>query len=157
MKRKKTVLILTLILLAALAALGAVSMRQKPEYDTHYYTDDYPEIYKNQLQIIFGEDYVIREKETIVIGGEDCDCGYHTDGYEYNEWKVSYQDQSGRTYEQTLDNKTSLEAQQLLWLASQLEQYYTRKYLIDFFKEGTFEDLSVGGSMEEKRTYQCWT
>lgn len=151
MKRKKAVLILALILVAALAALGAGIIRQKPEYDTHYYTDDYPEIYKNQLQIIFGEDYVIGEKETIVIEGEDCDCGYHADGYEYNEWKISYQDQSGQTYEQTLDNKTSLESQQLSWLRSQLAQYYTQKYLIDFFKEGTFEDLSAGE--KHGRTY----
>ena len=143
MKRKKIILILALILLAALAALGAGSMKQKPDYDTSYYTDDYPKIYKNQLQVIFGEDYVIGEKETIMIEGEDCDCGYHANGYEYNEWKISYQDQNGQTYEQTLDNKTSLEAQQISWLASQLEQCYTQRYLIDFFEEGTF-NCSVG-------------
>lgn len=56
MKRKNAVLILVLIILAALAALGAGIMRQKPEDDAGYCTDDYSEIYKNQLQIIFGED-----------------------------------------------------------------------------------------------------
>lgn len=151
MKRKKIVLILALILLVALAAFGMRIMRRKPEDGVHYCTDDYSEIYKNQLQIICGEDYVIGEKETIVIEGEDCDCGYHADDFEYNEWKISYQDQNGQIYEQTLDNKSSLESQQLSWLASQLEQYYTQKYLIDFFKEGTFEDLSVGG--KHGRTY----
>ncbi|MDE7250378.1 MAG: hypothetical protein K2N82_10965, partial [Lachnospiraceae bacterium] len=151
MKRKKAVLILALILVAALAALAMGSMRQKPEDNASYCTDDYSEIYKNQLRLIFGEDYVIGEKETIVIEGEDCDCGYHTNDFEYDEWKISYQDQNGQTYEQTLENKSSLEAQQISWLASQLEQYYTQKYLVDFFEEGTFEDLSVGG--KHGRTY----
>lgn len=144
---RKTVLILLVILMV----LAAGCMRQEPEYDTNYYTDDYSEMYKSELQIIFGEDYEIGEKETITVEGEDCDCGYHADGYEYNEWKISYQDRNGQTFTQTLNNMSSLESQQLSWLGNQLGQYYTQKYLIDFFEEGTFEDLVIGES--HGRTY----
>ena len=144
MKRKKTVWILALVLLAVLAALGVGSVRRRTESDFIHYTDDYSEIYKNQLQIIFGEGYGIGEKETIVVEGEDCDCGFHSDGYEYYEWEIVYQDQNGRTFTQTLNNMRTLESQQLSWLNSQLRQYYTQKYLVDFFKEGTFEDIATG-------------
>ena len=151
MKRKKAVLILTLVLSAVLVPLSIGYPKQKLKHSTNYYTEDYSKIYENELQIILGEDYVVGEMETIVVEGEDCDCGYHSDGYEYNEWKILYQDQNGQTFTQTLNNTTSLEFQQLSWLRCQLEQYYTQKYLIDFFEAGTFEDISTGDRLG--RTY----
>ncbi len=163
MNRKKTVYIGVLILLAILAVLVMGSKRQKPEYDAgndrkqntghdkEYRTEDYPERYKNQLQIIFGENYIIGEKETIIVEEEDCDCGYHTDGYEYDQWNISYQDQDGQNFTQILNNRMSLESQQLSWLNNHLRQYYTQKYLIDFFEDGTFERVSTGEDLG--RTY----
>lgn len=150
MKRKNTLLTLTLILSIALAISGLIMIRKKNTSETIRYTDDYSEEYKHQLQIIFGKDYLISEKETVIIEGEDCSCGYHVDSQEYNEWKISYQDQNGQTFTQTLNNKDSLESQQLSWLNIQLKQYYKQKYLMDFFDEGTFEGLSIES---DGRTY----
>lgn len=161
MKRKKIVLIF--IAMLVITGIGVSVYFNKAAYDRiedteqdggHYTsqnTDDYSEIYADQLKIIFGEDYVIEGKETIVIEGEDCDCGYHSDDYKYDEWKISYQDRNGQKFTQTLNNKESLEAQQLTWLGNQLSQYYIQKYLIDFFEDGTFEDLSIGE--DRGRTY----
>lgn len=154
MKRKKIVLIFLVML--AITGIGVSMYFNKVVHDriddteqdgvhhTSQNTEDYSEIYADQLKIIFGEDYVIEGKETIVIEGEDCDCGYHSEDYMYDEWKISYQDQNGQKFTQTLNNKDSLESQQLTWLGNQLSQYYIQKYLIDFFEDGTFEDLSVG-------------
>lgn len=152
-KSKKTiaVIIFVLVLLPAAVYAGTAVYRLSQAHDTVRYTEDYPQIYKDQLQIIFGEDYTIGEKERIVIEGEDCSCGYHSSTYEYDEWKITYQDQRGRTFTQTLNNTASLESQQLSWLRSQLEQYYMQKYVSDFFEEGTFEDLSTGE--KHGRTY----
>ncbi len=138
MKKKKILFLLFLFLFLTAAALMQEST---PPYDTVYYTDDYAEIYKEQLQTIFGEDYQISGKETVRIMGEDCGCGYHSDGYEYYTWNISYQDENGYVFTQTLDNMTSLELQQLSWLDHHLCQYYRQKYLNDFFEEGIFEDL----------------
>ena len=145
-KSKKTVLLIILILLLFLAAVctGILIHRLAQKHDIVRCTEDYSKIYKDQLQTIFGDGYTIGEKETIVIEGEDCSCGYHSASYEYNEWEISYKDQNGQTFTQTLNNTTSLEAQQLSWLRSQLEQYYMQKYVSDFFEEGTFQDLSIG-------------
>lgn len=141
MKKKKTLLTLAIILPIILIGSGAIIASRRTAYETVYYTDDYPEIYKNQLQTIFGENYLLGEKETITIEGEDCSCGYHSDSYEYNQWKISYQDQYGQTFTQTLNNTASLESQQLSWLCRQLAQYYQQKYVINFFDEGTLKDL----------------
>lgn len=140
-----------LILTVVLAAAGTGIWKRRSVYDANHYTEDYSELYQNQLRIIFGENATIGEKETVVMEGEDCDCGYHSESYSYNQWKISYQDEMGQSFMQTLNNKDSLESQQLSWLNSQLRQYYTQKYLIDFFEEGTFEDLSTGEGLG--RTY----
>lgn len=109
----------------------------------HVYTDDYPTIYQNQLRIMFGPDYQIGEKKTIHIKAENCDCGFHTDGYLYNEWNITYEDQNGSVYTQTLNNRTDLAYQQLSWLQNQLSAYYKQKYFLNRFPEGTFQGLST--------------
>ncbi len=155
MKRKRALstpamlLAVSLVILLALSIAGVTGHRTAQ--DTVCYTDDYPTLYKEQLQIIFGEDYQISEKETVVVEGEDCGCGYHSDSYVYDRWTISYQDQNGQAFSQTMDNTASLEAQQLTWLKEQLRQYYQQRYLIWFFDEGTFEGLSTADAHE--RTY----
>lgn len=142
---KKTKIIIIILVLIRLFILAAdiIGTPQEPLYDTIYYTDDYPELYKEQLSVIFGKDYQIGEKETFTIEGENCSCGYHSDGYVYDEWPVSYQDQYGQTFTQTIDNMNPLWYQQITWLNEQLRQYYIQNYLIDFFDEGSFEGLSL--------------
>lgn len=109
----------------------------------HVYTEAYPTLYQDQLRIMFGPDYQIGEKKTIHIKAENCDCGFHTDGYIYDEWDITYQDQNGYTYTQTLNNRTNLASQQLSWMQNQLSAYYKQKYLLNRFPEGTFQDLSA--------------
>lgn len=127
-------LIITMIINA-----GASYMKNRP----HVYTEDYPALYENQLRIMFGSDYETGEKRTVEIEAENCGCGYHAGGYIYDEWEITYKDQYGYPYTQILNNRESLEAQQLDWLKTQLSVYYKRKYLLNRFPEGTFQDLSA--------------
>ncbi len=55
----------------------------------------YPEIYQEELRIIFGEDCEIGEKNTIFVEGEDCDCGSSSSSYQYDTWEVTYHDRRG--------------------------------------------------------------
>ena len=109
----------------------------------HTYTEDYPSLYQKELRIMFGPDYQVGEKKTVQIEAEDCGCGYHSDGYIYDEWEITYQDQNGRRYTQILNNMDSLANQQLSWLINQLSVYYKQNYLISRFPEGTFQDLTL--------------
>lgn len=111
-----------------------------------YYGDDYAKDYAGQLEMIFGPDYEISEKERIVIEGEICGCGWYTNGVEYDQWEITYKDRYGQEFTQILNNKEGLENQQLTWLKKQLEQHYTQKYIIEYFEEGSFEDVSIDGS-----------
>ncbi len=91
---------------------------------------------------MFGPDYQISEKETVIIEAVNCDCGFHTDGYQYDVWEITYQDQAGYTYTQKLNNMDRLEKQQIGWLEKQLGNYYKQKYMIEPFPENIFQDLS---------------
>ena len=107
------------------------------------YEEDYPEIYAEELRIIFGEDCEIGEKNTIFVDGEDCDCGSSSSSYQYDEWEVTYHDWRGETFTQTIDNEHSLTRLQYSWLTNHLNQYYERRYLFDYFDEGTFEEPTI--------------
>lgn len=155
MKKKKIIFIMLAVLALITAAAGVVSIvlyRQKHEIKTVYYTEDYTKLYEEELQIIFGEDCRIGEKETITIEGEDCSCGFHSDTYIYDQWEISYKDRSGQEYTQILNNRSGLEYQQLWWLEEQLEQHYKQQFLVDYFEEGTFQELSV----EENGSTYCF-
>lgn len=156
MKRKKKILIslsiFGFIIIAVMAVMG-ISYYNRHAIKTIYCTEDYTEMYEEELRLIFGEDYQILEKKTVTLEGEDCSCGYHSDTYIYDQWIISYEDQSGQKYTQILNNKNDLENQQIRWLKEQLEQHYKKQFLVDCFEEGTFQDLSVE---ENGRTY-CFT
>ncbi len=111
-----------------------------------YYQENYPEIYSEELRIIFGEDCKIGEKETIYVEGEECECGYCAAGYQYDTWTVTYHDRDGVTFTQTIDNSNSLESLQLSWLKNHMGRYYEKKYLLDYFEEGTFMGLTETGT-----------
>ena len=76
-------------------AVMGISFYNRHAIKTICYTEDYTELYEEELRLIFGEDYQIGEKETITIEGEDCSCGYHSDTYIYDQWEISYEDQLG--------------------------------------------------------------
>lgn len=150
MKAKKVILIFVLIIAAVTVVMG-ISYYNRHAVKTFYYTEDYTELYKEELQIIFGENYRIGEKETITEEGEDCSCGYHSDTYIYDQWEITYEDQLGQEYTQTLNNKNTLENQQIGWLEEQLEQHYKKQFLVEHFAEGTLRGLS-----EENGSTYCY-
>ncbi len=97
MKRKKMILILLsffCLIIITMAVMG-IFFYNRHAIKTICYTEDYTELYEEELRLIFGEDYQIGEKETITIEGEDCSCGYHSDTYIYDQWEISYEDQLG--------------------------------------------------------------
>lgn len=109
----------------------------------HVYKEDYALLYGEELRDIFGPGCEIGEKRTVTIEAEDCGCGYHTDGYIYDEWTLTYKDQEGYVHTQVMDNRTEPENQQLSWLKYQLADYYKQKYMLEPFPEGTFQGLSL--------------
>lgn len=146
-KYKKRIIILAIIFLAAGGCvLFFYNYKKAHTVPEHIYVEDYPEIYAEELRIIFGEDCEIGEKKTFYEEGEVCGCGWITPTEQFDEWEVTYHDWRGETFTQTINNMYSLESLQDSWLKSHLEQYYEKKYLIDYFDEGTFEELT-------KRTY----
>ncbi len=136
-----------------------------------YFSEDYPEIYSEELRIIFGEDYKIGEKETLYMEGEECDCGYCSTGYQHDTWKVTYHDREGETFTQTIDNMYNLESLQFTWLKNHLAQYYDKKYVAKYFEEGILKEpssdghyctvtIGIGGgsyTMDEKEEYDKLT
>lgn len=157
MGKKRIIIAVVLLFTAAVAGGGIfyfVNRQQEPlEYVVHrsasyekdgmdYYSEDYPQVYSEELGIIFGEGYKVGEKKSVYMEGEDCDCGICSTGYWYDTWEVTYHDQAGETFTQTIDNRYSLEYLELTWLKNHLAQYYEKKYIVKFFDEGTFEELS---------------
>ena len=115
-------LVLFLLFVFALAALLS---EKYPRYEKH--TDDYPVIYADKLEEIFGryslgplrEDHMESEDGRLVR--DSC------------EWQISYCDSCGREIECTLNNYETLPVQQLRWLQKQLEEYFRSKYVVTFF------------------------
>ncbi|MDE5866825.1 MAG: hypothetical protein K2H31_09535 [Lachnospiraceae bacterium] len=136
--KKKVVFFAILFLVAA----GGIILYFRNRVPKEIYVEDYPEIYAEELRIIFGEDYEIGEKETFYEEGYICSCGEVMPTVQYDTWEVTYHDWSGETFTQTIDNRDSLESLQYSWLKNHLKQYYEKKYLIDYFDEGTFEELT---------------
>lgn len=167
-KYRKRVLIPVILFLAAAIAAGLLFYNYKKAHTVpeEIYVEDYPEIYAEELRIIFGEDCEIGEKNTTFIEGDVCGCGHVTPTLQYDTWEVTYHDRSGETFTQTISNRDSLESLQYSWLQKHLKQYYEQKYLIDYFDEEIFEELirstycfvsvGVGASgftMDEKEEY----
>lgn len=178
MGKKRIIIAAVLLFTAAVAGGGIfyfVNRQQEPlEYVVHrsasyekdgidYYAEDYPQVYSEELGIIFGEGYKVGEKKSVYMEGEDCDCGICSTGYWYDTWEVTYHDQAGDTFTQIIDNRYSMEYLKLTWLKKHLAQYYEKKYVADFFDEGTFTDdsgcivyMGIGGydSHTDKEMYE---
>ena len=118
------------------------------EHEITYYTENYPGIYKEELQCIFGDTLQIGKKRTIEVEGEYCDCGISSNGYVYDEWDLTYQDEQGRTFTVCMDNRglDSISEWQIKWLLAQLETYYMEEYVWEYFEDGVLET-------EEHKTY----
>lgn len=144
-KPAKTIIFsLSVLLVISLALIVLIrAVLRYYESQPHIYEEDYPAIYQDQLLIMFGPDYQISEKETVLQESFYCGCGFHSDGYQYDVWKITYQDQEGYTYTQELNNMDTLEGQQIRMLENQLRDYYKQKYMIEPFPKDTFQDLSL--------------
>lgn len=138
----RAIFFVMLFLAAGGSILFVYNYKKANTVPEHIYVEDYPEIYAEELRIIFGEDCEIGEKETFYEEGYICDCGWVTPTEQHDTWEVTYHDRRGEEYTQTINNSNSLEDLQYSWLKNHLKQYYEKKYLMDFFDEGTFQELT---------------
>ena len=110
--------ILVIVLVLAFSAKG-------PGDQT--YTEDYAVKYADELKEIFGDHSVGPRREVNTVS-ESGDWAWH-----FSEWTVVYRDACGREMECTLNNYEALPAQQLRWLADQVEQHFYTDYIVPFF------------------------
>lgn len=103
------------------------------------YEEDYASIYSEKIKIVFGPNCKVGEKRDIRIEGESCSCGYHQDTLIYDEWEITYMDQYGQTYVQTMNNMDSFEEQQIEWMTNQMEEHYKANQLGAYFDPETLE------------------
>ena len=121
---RKQVVKAIIFFVAVIAADGIISyFHNHKQEKVELYVEDYPEIYAEELRIIFGEDYEIGEKNTVFKEGVDCSCGYTAPTLQYDTWEVTYHDRRGETFTQTINNKDSLEYLQYLWLQRHMKKY----------------------------------
>ena len=78
--------------------------------------------------------------------GERCACGYHSDTYIYDEWEITYKDQYGQIFVQTMNNMEGFEEQQIEWLTNQMEEHYKANQLKDYFDQDTLEGIEIKGN-----------
>lgn len=96
-------------------------------------TDDYPSLYTDELNVVFG-DHTLSERTEKHIEGEVCSCGYHRDEIDYYEWTVTYTDAYGQTMQCRLNNYESLPSQLFDWLEDQIEAHFYTNYIERYFE-----------------------
>ena len=111
-------------LAAIIAIIGATVAIDAEEHTVKHlvYTDDYPALYADELDQIFGT-YSLGERVEKHIEGEDCSCGYHQDTLDFYEWQITYTDACGQEMHCTINNHESIYYQQYDWLESQIKQH----------------------------------
>ncbi len=142
------ILILSFLLLISIGALFLwEGIPRKHKIEERVYEEDYAVIYSEEIKIVFGPDCKVGEKKDITSEGESCSCGYHRDTYIYDEWEITYKDQYGQTFVQTMNNMESFEEQQIEWMTNQMEEHYKTTQLKDYFDQSTLEgfELEQGG------------
>ncbi len=142
-KDTRVVLIIFFVLVFGPFIVGILLLRDKVprqhDIEELVYEDDYASIYSEELKIVFGPDCKVGDKKDIIIEGESCSCGYHQDTLIYDEWEITYKDQYGQTYVQTMNNIESFEEQQIEWLTTQMEEHYRANQLGEYFDPETLE------------------
>lgn len=129
--------------ICALIFLRIMDTNQYYEDRYYYYTEDYPKLYREELEALCGSSMAVGEKRDEVDALEwfypvqtpaGATSGEAWDIYNYYEWQVSYEDSLGRTCTQTLNNKDKFDlgSLQFAWLENQLTDYYTECYLKEF-------------------------
>ena len=98
------------------------------------YTDDYPVVFAEELETIFG-DFTIGERTERHIDGEVCSCGYHQDTIDFYEWQITYTDACGQKMTCVLNNRQTLYYQQLQWLEDQIETHFFTNYVTPCFHD----------------------
>lgn len=142
-KDTRVVLIIFFVLVFGPFIVGILLLRDKVprqhDIEELVYEDDYASIYSEELKIVFGPDCKVGDKKDIIIEGESCSCGYHQDTLIYDEWEITYKDQYGQTYVQTMNNIDSFEKQQIEWMTNQMEEHYRANQLGEYFDPKTLE------------------
>lgn len=149
-KDTRVVLIIFFVLVFGPFIVGILLLRDKVprqhDIEELVYEDDYASIYSEELKIVFGPDCKVGDKKDIIIEGKSCSCGYHQDTLIYDEWEITYKDQYGQTYVQTMNNMESFEEQQIEWLTNQMEEHYKANQLKDYFDQDTLEGIEIKGN-----------
>ena len=142
-KDTRVVLIIFFVLVFGPFIVGILLLRDKvprqQDIEELVYEDDYASIYSEELKIVFGPDCKVGEKKHITSEGESCSCGYHRDTYIYDEWEITYKDQYGQTFVQTMNNIESFEEQQIEWMTNQMEEHYRANQFGEYFDPETLE------------------
>ncbi len=133
---RRTIIIkpVVIMILGALCSGMVGCYAHEHDIKTLTYTEDYSQMYANELEQIFG-DYILGKREEIHIEGEECDCGYHEDTVDYYEWNITYTDSCGQTIECRLNNCESIYHQQYEWLEDQVETHFYDNYMMKYFGE----------------------
>lgn len=142
-KDTRVVLIIFFALVFGPFIVGILLLRDKvprqQDIEELVYEDDYASIYSEEIKIVFGPNCKVGEKKHITSEGESCSCGYHRDTYIYDEWEITYKDQYGQAYDQTMNNIESFEEQQIEWMTNQMEEHYRANQLGEYFDPETLE------------------
>ena len=115
-----------------------------------FYLRDYPDIYRQQLDIIFGEDYEVGPRHTISEFTEHVD---RSETYQYYyTWEITYKDLLGDKYTVELDNidysnyfpdgtyYTNFEMSVYAWMYSQVTEHF-KKLILDSQNEGYIDTI----------------
>ena len=156
-KDTRVVLIIFFALVFGPFIVGILLLRDKvprqQDIEELVYEDDYASTYSEEIKIVFGPDCKVGDKKDITIEGESCGCGYHSDTYIYDEWEITYKDQYGQTFVQTMNNMESFEEQQIEWMTKQMEEHYKANQLKDYFNQDTLEGIEVKGSRSRANVF----
>lgn len=103
-------------------------------YSPRVFLKDYPALYKDELQALFGDDFSVGERVSISKYEEHVDRSA-TFVYYYS-WEITYTDQFGEEYSVELINREgdfyAFERQVFRWMRSQILDHFTRRLLHGF-------------------------
>lgn len=103
-------------------------------YSPRVFLKDYPALYKDELQALFGDDFSVGERVSISKYEEHVDRSA-TFVYYYS-WEITYKDQFGEEFSVELINREgdfyAFERQVFRWMRSQVLDHFTRELLRGF-------------------------
>lgn len=143
---------ITLVVLLILVEVIAIAWLKS--IDVHFYLKDYTVAYKDQLDTIFGDDYVIGPRQTVSKYNVSVVNGAKSYDY-YYVWEITYKDSFGDEYTVELVNKDpdlySIKSQAAGWMNLQAEKHFAKTYENSDYNEYIYyESLRYAFSQDEE-------